>query len=118
MTTLEKQRQEMKAQQQIVLNESKASEMEYNEFQYFLGLDTLSANIEDQELADKLTKSKQYWSWFKVRYQEHERVVIPYLRQKGTLEWIDYKRLMLEVIDSKRTTLSILHFLTIFKHIR
>ena len=118
MTILETAKSTMKIQQRMVLSLSNITEMEYNTFQYQLGLDVLNSHIVNDENIRCLERDKNYWNWFKVHCYEHERAVVQFLTRKQEFDFLDYRRKMIELVESRRTVLSFQQFLTLFKYIR
>lgn len=118
MTILEETRKTIKTQQHQVLYLTQVSEMEYNEFQFQLGIHLLKSYLCNDKALHKMERDKHYWNWFKMRYQNHEDVVIKYLTKKNEFIWFDYKSKMIELINSKRTSMQFAHLLTLYKYIK
>jgi len=110
-TAVDKIRTDMKTQQKQVIRQSKVSEMDYNSFQYEVGMRILEAHMIERTQVNKLSVDKSYWSFFKMLWRNHERALIYYLCEKQEFNWSDYQAKMNEMIESRRTWLSLRQFL-------
>ena len=114
-TNVQRARAHLRTQQHQVINLSGLSEADYNAFQYEIGMQVLEAHMVDHKSARKLSGSKKYWNYLKMQWRNHEKVVIQFLVQKGEFKVQEYQSKMQEMVESKRTALTLRQFLTIFK---
>lgn len=114
-TAVERLVNDLKIQQRQVMRLSQVSQMEYNTFQYEVGCKILDAHLIEPEHSLSIQKKKGYWSFFKMIWRNHERATIYFLNEKQEFDWEDYRQKMLEMVESRRTALSLQQFLSIQK---
>lgn len=112
-TYLKRTQIDISSQQRDVLNCCRITDVEYNTFQFETGVRILHAHIHDEYTIKQLERDKMYWSWFRIEYKNREAMVIRYLHQSQNFNFIDYQNKMSQMIESKRTYLSLKSLLTL-----
>jgi len=111
-STVERLRRDLKTQQTQVMHLSNTTELDYNRFQYQIGMQVLEAHTIEQEQVNRFSANKGYWNFFKMLWRNHERAVIYFLNEKKEFERTDYENKMQEMVECRRTCLSFSQFLS------
>jgi len=112
-TTVEKLRRDLKTQQTQVMRLSNVKEIDYNAFQYEVGMQVLEAHMIEDEQVRRFSSKKEYWNFFKMLWRNHERAVIYFLNEKQEFDWNDYQNKMQEMVECRRTWLSLRQYMSI-----
>lgn len=118
MTQIEDLRKKIDTQMKIVQSIYDIDNMDYNNFQFDLGLQVLQAKIIHNTTIQQLSYDKNYWNWFKMQYQILEEETLHYLSQTNNNSFQRYQRMMSCKMINKRTDIAFHQFLTIFKYMR
>lgn len=112
VTQVKRCKNDLKSQQQLVMEKAQADDLMYNTFQFEIGLAILNAHIISDKNILELSKNRMYWNWLRVEWRRHEKIVIQYLGDKDQY-WSIYKTKMNEMVESKIVYRSLRNFLSI-----